>query len=151
MIPDQIKLAAAALAISLSAYASWSVQGYRLDAANARYNLLVTQIESVGKIAQAEADAKIAADKSRRGKADAENKITTDRLRADIEWMRKERAGQSLVPAAPAGSSSPDRACFDRGELEQAIQSLDSEVSGIVDKGSKATIDLNTAKRWAQQ
>jgi len=141
MITDQIKFAIAAVLIALSALAAWVVQGYRLDAANARYDLLV---------GQADADAKIKADKLRKEISDAENKITTDNLCAYIERLRRERSSKSFVPAPASGSASSDRACFDRGELEQAIRAFDSAVSGIVDKGSAATIDLNTAKLWAQ-
>lgn len=91
-----------------------------------------------------------AADKLRKENADAENNRTITSLRADVKRLRDERASGRFVPAAPAGSRSPDIACFDRAELERALQQFDDEVTAIVADGDEATVNLNTAKRWAR-
>jgi hypothetical protein len=53
------------------------------------------------------------------------------------------------VPAAPAGSRSPDLACFDRAELEQALQRFDAGVTGLFDEGDTNAVGLNVARSWA--
>mgnify|MGYP001565117177 FL=1 len=88
-------------------------------------------------------------DKLRKENADAENKRTTDALRVTIKRLRDQRAGASFVPPASSAAKRPDRATFDRAELERALQRLDDGVSGIVEEGDQARIDLDTAKRWS--
>ena len=90
------------------------------------------------------------ADKLRKEQADAENNRTITSLRADNKRLRDERARSSYVPAAPAGSRSPEIACFNRANLERAIQQLDDRVSELFAEGDEGTVNLNTAKRWAQ-
>lgn len=85
---------------------------------------------------------------SRKEKADADHKRTTDSLRADLKRLR-ERPGAGTVPAAPSGSGRPDLACFDRAEYQRAYRDLVAEVRGLSDEGSTCTVDLNTGKGWA--
>lgn len=113
-------------------------------------------VAALGEKAKADALAKQTADKERKDKADAENKRTADALRADIERLRleRDRANRRLLPAAPSGSKCPEgQACFDRAELEREIRGRMDEVRAelrkLVDEGSAVTIDLDTAKRWA--
>ena len=93
----------------------------------------------------------IAENRTAKETADAENKAATDKLRADVERLRKQRARTVYVPAAPADAVRTDLACFDRTALEQAIGRLADRVSAIAAEGDAATIDLNSAKRWAQR
>jgi len=94
---------------------------------------------------------KTIADEKRKEEADANNL----RLRSDLavltKRLRDARANSNFVPAAPAGSDSPARATFDREALERAIRAFDSEVQGLIDEGSRAVVDLDTAKRWARE
>jgi hypothetical protein len=53
------------------------------------------------------------------------------------------------APAAPAGSRSPGLACFDRAELEQALQRFDAGISGLFDEGDTDAVGLNVARSWA--
>ena len=55
----------------------------------------------------------------------------------------------ALVAAAPAGSRSVDLACFDRAELEQALQRFDDGISGLIAEGDADAVGLNTARAWA--
>lgn len=91
------------------------------------------------------------ADKLRKENADAENNRTITSLRADVKRLRDERSRSSYVPAAPAGSRSPEIACFNRADLERAIQQLDDRVSAMVARCDEGTVNLDTAKRWAQK
>ena len=138
---------------------AWTVQGWRLDAANARtdkvqasFDGFKAQVAAEGKVAQERANAQAAKDKLTKETADAENARVTAALRADITKLRRERdsARVSTVPAAPAGSGRPDLACFDRSGLESALRGLLGDIRGLVDQGAAATLDLNTAKAWAQ-
>lgn len=151
---DQTKLAAAlaisAVLVGIGAAGAWTVQGWRLDALQARYDGFVSVTKANGEAAQREADRISKADKSRKEQADAENNRTLAGLRADVKRLRNARAGSSYLPAAAPGTDRPERIAFDRAELESAIRSLDQEVSGIVGQGDEARVNLDTAKRWAQ-
>lgn len=131
--------------------AAWTVQGWRLDAVRAEFKGFVDTTRVLGEAAQKQSDATKAANQKRKDQADAENKRTLDRLRADVKRLRDARAGGSFVPAAAAGTLRPDLACFDRPELERAIRGFDIGIQGIVDEGSAAAVNLDTAKAWAQR
>lgn len=130
---------------------AWTLQGWRLDAVKAEFKGFVDTTRVMGEAAQKLSDATKAADQKRKDQADVENKRTIDSLRADVKRLRDARAGGSFVPAAAAGSLHPEVACFDRPELERAIRDLDREVQGLVDEGSESTVNLDTARTWAQQ
>lgn len=127
------------------------VQTIRLKLVKDEYASFQVSTKALADVAAAQAKQKEAENKSIKDKADAKNA----KLRADnsslAKRLRDERAGSNFVPAAPADSTSPDRATFDRTELERAIQGLDGEVSTIVGKGDQAVIDLNTAKGWSHE
>lgn len=131
--------------------AAWTVQGWRLDAVKAEFKGFVDTTRAQGEAAQKLSDATKAADKKRKEHADVENKRTLDGLRADVKRLRDARAGGGFVPAAAPGTHRPDLACFDRTELERAIRDLDHAVQGLVDEGSEAAVNLDTARIWAQQ
>jgi hypothetical protein len=160
-----IWIAIAVTSAAVGAGAAWKVQEWRLDSAKAEtklvqseYDQFVTKTEAAGKIAEAEKKATIAADKLREGNANAENARTTAALRSDIKRLRGERdqarAGSSIVPAAAHGAANPETACFDRPELERALRGFIDQIAAgtriLVDEGSQATIDLDSAKLWAQ-
>lgn len=136
--------------LALGAVPAWVFQGARLDASVAKYDLFVEQVKSVGELAEVEA--KRIEDKYDQLKKDAdrENKLALDTLRADIKRMRNERPGGSFVPAAAAGSIRPDLTCYNRTEFVSAIGRLVDGVRGLTDEGSAATVNLNTARAWAQ-
>lgn len=142
-------IAACAVIAGLSG-AVW-VQTMRLDAEKAEFATFKGGVEALGLAAKDAADKKKAADRKRKEDADAENKRLAANLAIALKRLRDERAGSGFVPPAAAGSASPDRATFERAELERAIRSLDSGVQGLVDEGSAATLSLDTAKRWARQ
>ena len=55
----------------------------------------------------------------------------------------------AFVAAAPASSRSVDLACFDRAELEQALQRFDDGISGLIAEGDADAVGLNVARSWA--
>ena len=128
---------------------AWTVQGYRLKAVQSEYNGFVSTTKAQGESAKKEAARQKAIDQSNKEQADHENQTTIASLRADIKRLRDARSGGGFVPAATAGASRPDLACFDRSELESALRDLDRGVQGLVDEGSETTVNLDTAKKWA--
>lgn len=125
-------------------------------------------VEALGREAERKAAAQKAADEKRKRDADAENKQAHEVLNADNarlaalrDRLRRERdaARGRLVPAAPAGSRCADgQACFERAELEAALQrhrervrGLSDRAAGLAQEGSEIEADLNTARKWAQE
>ena len=99
--------------------------------------------------AETAARQKESADRQSKEKADAENVATVARLNAGIAKLRNERDRRAPnVPAAPATSSRPDLACFDRAEYQRAYGDLVTEVRGFADEGTTRTLELDNAKRW---
>lgn len=145
-----ILLAALLAAFVAGGAAAWTVQGYRLDALQQKYDGFVSLTKVQGEAARKAAVKQAANDQLRKEKADHENQAVIAVLHADIERMRKSRAAGSFVPAAPAGARRPELACFDRAELESAIRELDIKVQGLVDEGSEAAVNLDSAKAWAR-
>lgn len=105
---------------------------------------------AAGNVAKAKADAQTLADKLAKDQADAEHARTVAALTLTIDGLRKQRPAGSFVPAAPAGTSRPDLICFDRAAYSAADGEFTSGARGLADEGTAATIDIDTAKRWAQ-
>lgn len=138
-----------ALGLSSGAGGAWWVQGLRLDAVQAKYDGFVATTKAEGEAAKKLAEAKAAEDKRKKESSDHEYETTIASLRADVKRMRDARAGSRIVPAAPAGSRNPGIACFDRAELEQALQQFDEAVTGLVEQGDADAVGLNVARSWA--
>ena len=125
------------------------VQTVRVAACKAEYAKFVGGVEALGKAAQKAAQDKAAMDKIFKEKVDAENEAAIAGLNATIKRLRDSRPSRSFVPAAAPSSSRPDLACYDRAEYERETGNLVESLRGLADEGSKAAIDLNTAKAWA--
>lgn len=118
----------------------------------AKFDAFYADTKRLGLEAQKRADDQMAKDKLEKEKADAENKDLRRELDVRVAQLRdaRSRAGGGIVPAAPSGSRRPDLACFDRAEYQRAYGALVTEVRGGADEGTASTVDLNTAKKWAQ-
>lgn len=116
-----------------------------------RFDEYKVAVKAVGQAQEAWATALGKLNRKRKDIANAENL----KLRADLtlttDRLRVARAGSRYVPPAAPGAKRPDIAPFDRAELERAIRVFADEAAGIVEEGDKARIDLDTAKRWAQE
>ena len=108
-------------------------------------------VAAVGAAAKRKAADDTLADKLKKESADAENLRLRTALAGAVKLLRDERARRGGLPAAPAGSSRPDLACFDRSEFERAYGAFVEDVRRVADEGAAATLDLNTAKDWASQ
>jgi hypothetical protein len=81
-------------------------------------------------------------------RADEEYERRINRLRADVKRLRD--ASSSLLPPAPAGTPSPERACFDRADLDRALSDFARGAADLVGEGAAAVEGLDTAKGWAK-
>lgn len=138
-----------ALGLAFGGSGAWWVQGQRLAATQARFDGFVGTVKAEGEAAKKLAEAKAVEDKRIKESSDHEYETTIASLRADVKRMRDDRAHSRFVPAAPAGSRSVDLACFDRAELEQALQRFDDGISGLIAEGDAGAIGLNVARSWA--
>lgn len=138
-----------ALGMASGAGSAWTVQGWRLDAVKAEYEGFVASTKAEGEAATKLTEATAAEDKRKKESSDHEYETTIASLRADVKRMRDDRARSRFVPAAPAGSRSVDLACFDRAELEQALQRFDDGISGLIAEGDAGAVGLNVARSWA--
>lgn len=85
-----------------------------------------------------------------KGDVDVKNTAISGTKHTDALRMRRERASQSYLPQSGGTSRSIDTGtiCFDRKGLESAIQRLDDRVSIIVERCTKAIVDLDSGKEW---
>lgn len=143
-------LVSLALGVLLGFSAAWSWQASNLDAVSAEYKGFVDTTRALGDAAQTASLEQEARDKVEKTKADNENKLTITALRADVKRLRNARASSNYLPGPAPDSRSPDVSCFDRTELEQSLRSFDAGIQGLVDEGSEAAVNLNTARRWTQ-
>jgi hypothetical protein len=132
---------------------AWKIQGGRLASVKAEYAAFVAQAKAVGEAQEAKTKAEIASNQKAKEAADRENAKTKRDLSGVYDAYRKlrdARTNSGFVPAAAAGAVDPSRACFVRVGLDSAISDLDRGVTGLLEKGDAAIVDLNTAKTWAQ-
>lgn len=137
--------------VASGAAPAWTVQGWRLDALRARYASFVAQTKILGEQAEKEAFAKSAQDKLKKERYDAQHKKDVA-ANADLaKRLRESYSSQSTVSQLSPSTGRPDLACFARTELDAAIGGYQSDVLGITEKGSAATIDLNIGKAWVKE
>lgn len=130
--------------LALSVFAYWKHCEYVKD----DYRKFIAKLEAQGKAQEEKVRLIVEQGKKDKERADRENARLRDSNTALSRSLRDARSSARYVPPAAPGSRSPDRATFDRAELERAIQQLDAEVSGLIAEGDQARIDLDTAKAW---
>jgi hypothetical protein len=108
------------------------------------------QVEKQSAVSEALRAARVAHEGLLKEEADEENRMERDRLRRTIEQLRARRPSTVFLPAPGASAGDPDLACFDRPLVERAYGTLVRGLRELADEGSAATVDLDTAKRWAQ-
>lgn len=151
-LPYRILIAAAfAAAVLFAAFMVGSnYQKAKTDLVQAEYDGFVAQVKSEGAAAIKAAKLKEDADIRLKETSDATYTSRLAALRADIDRMRHNRTRGSYLPTPRAATSSLDRVCFDRAQLELALQQLDVDVSGIVGEGDAAKLRLSVAHDWGQ-
>jgi hypothetical protein len=139
-------------AVYLAIGAALLLTGYIKGCTDERVKSVAFQakVEALGEEAKKRVKEQEAKDKLKKEQADRENQVSSKRIADLSRQLRESRSAKRYVPPAAPGSASPDRATFDRAELESAIRRLDAEVSGIAAQGDQAVTDLNTARKWAK-
>lgn len=121
------------------------------DIARAEYSDYRRDVAVAAQAAAEQALKKTIADEKRKEEADEENMRLQRSLADATRKLRDARAASSFVPATASCPSRPESACFQRADLERALRELDQEVQRLVDEGSRAVVELDTVKRWAQE
>jgi len=135
--------------------AGWQVNGWRWEAKHESLRNEYAQFQS-GVAAAGERAAAIAAQTAQKTnkakeRTDAENRRTIANLHSDITRLRDNlNTGRGGLSSPAPAASGANRVCFDAAEFGRALRSLDEEVLGIVEEGSKAVANLNSARLWAQ-
>ena len=121
--------------------------GYEQGASEVR-----TAWQAANTAAEKDARKKEADDKKRKEQIDADHDKAVAALNDTISKLRTEsdKRRATFLPATPTASASADTACFDRNAYLGAYGELVKGLRGLADEGSKAVVDLDTAKRWAQ-
>lgn len=147
-----IWIAAGAFAFGLASGGgtAWTVQGWRLGKVKAEYAGFVATTKVTGDAAKKASDLQTATDKRIKEQADNENKRTLAALRADVKRLRDANTSGGGLSAPSPTAESPTRTCFDPAKLSAALRSLDEGILGIVESGSEAAVNLDTARAWAQ-
>ena len=128
---------------------AWYVQGLRIDKLKSEHEIFIQKTKSVGEIVQVKSDAITVTQEKAKEVADVDYKETIKRLNADNKRLRNQRSRTSYTPAATANSRSPDLACFDRAELEQAFRFLDAGISELTQEGDTNALRLSVGMKWA--
>lgn len=141
--------ALAALLVFSGMAVAIKVQSSRLASCKQEFAAFQADVKAKGDAAIKKAKRIETENNAKKERIDRENK----RLRADnvriAGELRDARSRSRFVPEAAPGARNPERATFDRAELESAIQRLDAGISGIVAEGDAARIDLDAARKWA--
>lgn len=127
------------------------VQTKRLDTCKREYAEFVAKVKAIGEAQEAAAKLKDAENQTKMEKANAENARTRSALVTALNGLRNANSGRGNLSAPAPTAASPARTCFDPAKLDSALRKLDQGVLGIVEIGSGAVIDLDTARAWAQE
>lgn len=120
-------------------------------AAETRLAVFEADIAAKGEQARQQAIAQQEQDKKRKDSSDQAYSRRIAALDADNKRLRNARPAGSFVPAAATCPGSPERAGFDRAQLETAIRVFDAGIQELVNAGDRAIAGLDESKVWAQR
>lgn len=109
-----------------------------------------SSVEALGKEQERRTKDRIAYDKLNKEKTDAQISGDRTRIRSLGRELLDARSRSGYLPAPTGSTTNPDRACFDRAELERAFQQLDAGVQGLLGEGDEARAVINRLKEWRQ-
>lgn len=125
------------------------LQTARLDDCKEEHEIFIVRMKAAAQEQEARTKAAIDLAQKDKDRSDANHKRTITRLERDVKRLR-DSTRTSVVPPAAPGSPSPERACFDRPELDRALRGFIDGTSRIAEEGAEAVVGLDTAKEWAQ-
>lgn len=138
-----------ALALGLMGIAL-KLQISRLNACKAEFKAFQAQVEVLGKQAEENARKRDLETKQAKEKADHENTVLRTKLADTAKRLRDTSTRSSYLSQVPPSAGNPETTCFDRAKLDAAFRDFRAGISELAIEGEQATIDLDTAKKWAQ-
>jgi DNA repair exonuclease SbcCD ATPase subunit len=111
---------------------------------------IIASLEVQAKEQEKRNNERIAQDKKAKETADESANRQMAQLQRTIVRLRNDRERAPSVPAAPAGSTKPELACFDRAEFARTVGNLEAGMERIAGEGAEATVGLNAARDWAK-
>jgi hypothetical protein len=139
-----------AAGLASGAVPAWKYQAALKEVVQAKFDSFVAQTKAEGVAAQKIAAAKDAQYKLDKENSDEQYKNNLADAAVVSQRLLHDRSSRGYLPQASATSSHPDRACFNRLQLGEAIRELDAGVQGIVDQGDRARIGLDTGRVWTK-
>lgn len=136
-------IAAGILALSVGGYI------WHSEATKTNFAQYKARIEALAQAREAENAREVLRQAKNKERTDAEHDRRLRDMRAANKRLRDELSA-SFVPAASPSSTNPDRACFDRGELDRALRDFAQGVQGLVEEGGEAVIGLDAARDWVR-
>lgn len=131
-----------------SAAAAFCANGWR-----SAHDALVSFEAAQTAVAEYQSKQRVEQIKADNARKDANNdmlKLRIAGLAADNKRLR-DSAGASSLPARPADTRCPEAwACFDRGELDDAIRRFTQDTAGLIAEGAEVRLRLTTAIEWAK-
>lgn len=126
------------------------VQTKRLDACKQEYARFQADVQAKGEAAQRESARIDAENAKRKEKSDAERKRLLT-INAGLADRLRDNASRSSLPETPGTAASPATACFDRAQLDAAIQRFTTGTARLATEGDAALTDLELAREWARR
>ena len=117
---------------------------------NNKYIEFKSSVEQAGRDQAAQAKAVDERNSELKEESDAQRK-TLLAVNADLSRkLLNARSSGGYLPKASATASNPDRACFDRNQLDATIRFFDAGVQSLITEGDNSRIGIEVAKDWAK-
>ena len=133
------KLVAAGLVVAI-------VGGYVIHCEITKKNW--NEAKAIAQRQQAENAKQALRDLKNKERSDENYQRNLNRLAADVKRLRDARP--RFVPSAGSSAGSAETACYDRAELDAALQRYRDGVIQLLGEGAAAIEGLNEAKAWQQ-
>ena len=124
---------------------------YGVHIESVRFAEFRAQVEVVGKAQEKRTLERTAFYKKVTKESDNEYKKRFVNLNGRIDSLTKRlrtQPGGSVLPPVATNAPSPERACFDRPQLDRALRDFTAETAGLVGEGDKVRLKLDTAIQW---
>lgn len=152
MLPSPLMLygAAAVAILVIGLGVAVKVQTSRLASVKAEYAGFVAQTKAIGDAQENLTKAKDAENLKLVQEKDHENNNLHDQLAVTAKRLRDNNSSRSLLSQTASSPGSPNKACYDLAQLNDAIRSFSGDVGELIIEGESNAIDLNTAKEWVK-
>lgn len=129
-------------------YGGWWIQSLRIEKLESDHKLAIEKIKSEGNQQTAKATAIEGEDSRNLERNNAQLKDQISSLTATNKRLLNARSSAGYVPKSTASTGSANLACFDRTELNAALQRLDERISTILGEGDTFSARLVMSQTW---